>query len=126
MPEYIAYYRASTDRQGASGLGLEAQRAAVLCHIASGQLAAEYTEGESVKRHTNRPQLLAALQDCRRKKATLVISSNAFVATPRAPALPLRSITRSGDDIWEQVTCRQHGWEYQKPPRRLVDRWARY
>jgi hypothetical protein len=38
--------------------------------------------------------------------------------------------THSGDDVWEtanlQLTCRQHGWEYQKSPQRLVDRWARY
>jgi len=74
MPDFIAYYRVSTDRQGASGLGLEAQRAAVLRHIATGQLAAEYTEVESGKKHTNRPQLLAALQECRRRKATLVIA----------------------------------------------------
>ena len=74
MTLFIAYYRVSTDRQGASGLGLEAQRAAVLRHIASGQLAAEYTEVESGKKHTNRPQLLAALQECRRKKATLIIA----------------------------------------------------
>ena len=71
---YIAYYRVSTDRQGASGLGLEAQRAAVLRHIGAGQLATEYTEIESGKQHSNRPQLLAALQECRRKKATLVIA----------------------------------------------------
>jgi DNA invertase Pin-like site-specific DNA recombinase len=70
----IAYYRVSTDRQGASGLGLEAQRAAVLRHIGPGQLAAEYTEVESGKKHTNRPQLLAAFQECRRKRATLVIA----------------------------------------------------
>jgi DNA invertase Pin-like site-specific DNA recombinase len=74
MSSFIAYYRVSTDRQGASGLGLEAQRAAVLRHIAPGQLAADYTEVESGKKHTNRPQLLAALQECRRKKATLVIA----------------------------------------------------
>jgi len=74
MADFIAYYRVSNDRQGASGLGLEAQRAAVLRHIATGQLAAEYTEVESGEQHTNRPQLLAALQECRRRKATLVIA----------------------------------------------------
>jgi DNA invertase Pin-like site-specific DNA recombinase len=74
MTLFIAYYRVSTDRQGASGLGLEAQRAAVLRHIGPGQLATEYTEVESGKKHTNRPQLLTALQECRRKKATLVIA----------------------------------------------------
>ena len=74
MTAFIAYYRVSTDRQGASGLGLEAQRAAVLRHIGTAQLGAEYTEVESGKKHTNRPQLLAALQECRRKKATLVIA----------------------------------------------------
>src|ERR1022692_323865 len=74
MPDFIAYYRVSTDRQGASGLGLEAQRAAVLRHINTGPLVAEYTEVESGKKHTNRPQLLAALQECRRRKATLLIA----------------------------------------------------
>ena len=74
MPNFIAYYRVSTDRQGASGLGLEAQSAAVARHIAPAVLLTEYTEIESGKKHTNRPQLLAALQECRRKKATLVIA----------------------------------------------------
>jgi DNA invertase Pin-like site-specific DNA recombinase len=74
MKHFIAYYRVSTDRQGSSGLGLEAQRAAVLQHIGVGTLSAEYTEVESGKKHTNRPQILAALQECRRKKATLVIA----------------------------------------------------
>ena len=74
FPAFIAYYRVSTDRQGASGLGLEAQRAAVARHIGPAVLLTEYTEVESGKKHTNRPQLLAALQECRRKKATLVIA----------------------------------------------------
>lgn len=74
MTTFVAYYRVSTDRQGASGLGLEAQRTAVLAHIGAGQLTEEYTEVESGKKHTNRPQLLAALQHCRKKKATLVIA----------------------------------------------------
>ena len=74
MTAFIAYYRVSTDRQGASGLGLEAQRSAVAAHIGTGKLMTEYTEVESGKKHTNRPQLLAALQECRRKKVTLVIA----------------------------------------------------
>jgi hypothetical protein len=36
-------------------------------------LLTEYTEVESGKKHTNRPQLLAALQECRRREATLVM-----------------------------------------------------
>ncbi len=45
---YIAYYRVSTDRQGASGLGLEAQREAVKRFPGGrGQLLAEFTDIES-------------------------------------------------------------------------------
>lgn len=72
--EFIAYYRVSTDRQGASGLGLDAQRQAVSHHVGSGQLVAEFTEIESGRRHTNRPQLLAALAECRKRRATLLIA----------------------------------------------------
>jgi DNA invertase Pin-like site-specific DNA recombinase len=75
MTEFIAYYRVSTDRQGASGLGLDAQRAAVARHIgAASSLLAEFTEIESGKRHTNRPQLRAALDACRKRRAVLVIA----------------------------------------------------
>lgn len=74
MTAFIAYYRVSTDRQGASGLGMEAQRTAVAAHIGTAKLLTEYTEVESGKKHTNRPQLLAALQECRRKKAALIIA----------------------------------------------------
>ena len=47
--KYVAYYRVSTDRQGKSGLGLEAQKAAVADRLNGGrwQLAAEFTEIES-------------------------------------------------------------------------------
>jgi DNA invertase Pin-like site-specific DNA recombinase len=74
MTQFIAYYRVSTDRQGISGLGLEAQKASVLAHTATGKLIAEFTEIESGRKHTNRPQLLAALAECRKRRATLVIS----------------------------------------------------
>jgi DNA invertase Pin-like site-specific DNA recombinase len=74
MAEFIAYYRVSTDRQGASGLGLAAQREAVARFIGARQLVAEYTEVESGKKHTNRPQLLAALAECRKRRAVLLIA----------------------------------------------------
>jgi DNA invertase Pin-like site-specific DNA recombinase len=74
MPDYIAYYRVSTDRQGESGLGLEAQRLAVARFIGSAPLLAEYQEIESGKSHANRPKLTAALEECRRRRATLVIA----------------------------------------------------
>jgi DNA invertase Pin-like site-specific DNA recombinase len=47
---FVAYYRVSTARQGRSGLGLEAQKAAVLAFInANAELVAEFTEVESGK-----------------------------------------------------------------------------
>lgn len=74
--KFIAYYRVSTDRQGRSGLGLEAQREAVTRYLNGGdwQLLDEFVEIESGKRDDNRPQLAAALAACRKHKATLVIA----------------------------------------------------
>src|ERR1035441_3339274 len=75
MQEFVAYYRVSTDRQGASGLGLEAQRTAVAGYLGgTGELVAAYTEVESGRRHTNRPQLIAALEECRKRRAVLLIA----------------------------------------------------
>ncbi len=75
MADYIAYYRVSTDRQGASGLGLDAQREAVRRYMGGrGQLLGEFTEIESGRRHTNRPQLAAALDACRQRRAVLIIA----------------------------------------------------
>ena len=72
---FIAYFRVSTDRQGQSGLGLEAQRKAVMDYLNGGnwKLVAEYTEVESGKRN-DRPELADALDACRRQKAKLVIA----------------------------------------------------
>jgi DNA invertase Pin-like site-specific DNA recombinase len=72
---FVAYYRVSTQRQGASGLGLEAQRKAVLDHLNGGswELVAEFVEVESGKRN-DRPKLAEALAACRKHKATLVIA----------------------------------------------------
>lgn len=71
---FISYLRVSTDRQGKSGLGLEAQRAAVLDHVAGkGEIAAEYVEIESGKRN-ERPQLARAMAEAKRIGAVLLIA----------------------------------------------------
>lgn len=70
---YVAYYRVSTQRQGQSGLGLEAQQAAVKAFVKDFELFAEFTEIES-GRKSDRPQLAQALALAKSKKATLVIA----------------------------------------------------
>lgn len=71
----VTYLRVSTVRQGRSGLGLEAQRAAVSDYIerAGGDLLSEHVEVES-GRCNQRPVLLQAIAQCKREKATLVIA----------------------------------------------------
>jgi len=72
---YIAYYRVSTDRQGRSGLGLEAQRRVVAEYLAVSGLkpVSEFIEVESGRR-TDRPELAKALAACRRHGSRLVIA----------------------------------------------------
>ena len=71
---YTPYYRVSTQKQGASGLGLEAQQAAVRAFVPDpAQLLSEYVEVESGK-NNQRPQLLAATAEARRVGATLLIA----------------------------------------------------
>jgi hypothetical protein len=87
MPNFVAYYRVSTDRQGESGLGLEAQRASVARFTHGASLLSEFQEIESGKRHTNRPQLAAALDQCRRHKASVVIVVSESSASLAAPSI---------------------------------------
>jgi DNA invertase Pin-like site-specific DNA recombinase len=72
---WISYLRVSTDRQGASGLGVEAQRQSVADYLNGGRwkLIKEFVEVESGKK-TDRPQLEAALKACRLHGAKLVIA----------------------------------------------------
>lgn len=71
----IVYYRVSTRKQKESGLGLAAQRATVDAYAASSgaTIIGEYTETES-GRKSSRPILAAAIAECRRTGATLVIA----------------------------------------------------
>ncbi len=71
----MAYLRVSTEGQGRSGLGLEAQRQAVATYLAQhgGELLAEFQEVESGKR-ASRPQLAAALACCRTRRAALLVA----------------------------------------------------
>jgi DNA invertase Pin-like site-specific DNA recombinase len=87
--KFVAYFRVSTDRQGKSGLGLEAQRKSVLDYLNGGhwELTEEFTEVESGKR-SDRPELEKALAACKKYKAKLVIAkldrlsrNLAFIAT---------------------------------------------
>jgi DNA invertase Pin-like site-specific DNA recombinase len=73
--KFVSYLRVSTARQGASGLGLEAQRASVAGYLNGGDwaLVQEVVEVESGKRN-DRPALVDALRLCRKHRATLVIA----------------------------------------------------
>src|SRR5690348_1961015 len=73
--KWVAYYRVSTERQGDSGLGLDAQRKLVADYLNGGNwtLAAEFTEIESGKR-SDRPQLAAALAMAKKLKAKLIVA----------------------------------------------------
>lgn len=71
---YVAYFRVSTQRQGASGLGLDAQRTAVANYVSGkGEIIAEFTEIESGKR-SDRPELAKALAEAKRTGAVLLIA----------------------------------------------------
>jgi DNA invertase Pin-like site-specific DNA recombinase len=74
--EAIAYYRVSTQKQGASGLGLEAQRADVQAYAKAYSLTivAEYTEIETGTNKRKRKEIFKALADAKARDAVLLIA----------------------------------------------------
>ena len=97
MQRLITYLRVSTKRQGQSGLGIEAQRAAVeeYARQFAGTIDGEYAEVESGKRK-DRPELGKAIAHAKRTRATLVVAkldrlsrNAAFLFTLRDSGVPL-------------------------------------
>lgn len=79
LPSAVAYYRVSTQRQGRSGLGIEAQRTAVVQFAQAGGITIlqEFTEvetGKGADALDRRPQLTAALAVARQLKCPVVVA----------------------------------------------------
>jgi DNA invertase Pin-like site-specific DNA recombinase len=77
--KFIAYYRVSTQKQGQSGLGLEAQKASVASYLNGGtwELMGEFVEvetGKGANALDKRPKLRAALEACHKHGTTLIIA----------------------------------------------------
>ena len=72
---FVIYYRVSTEKQGRSGLGLDAQKEVVMRYLNGGnhEVVGEYVEIESGGK-SDRPELAKALRDCRLKDARLVVA----------------------------------------------------
>jgi len=125
--KFVSYLRVSTDKQGQSGLGLEAQREAVSRYLNGGDwtLIQEVVEVESGKRN-DRPQIAEALRLCRLHRATLIIakldrlarnvrfianlmeSGVEFVATdmPSANKLTIHILAAVAEDEAERISQR--------------------
>ena len=106
---YVTYLRVSTDRQGKSGLGLDAQRKAVADHVAGkGEIAAEYVEIESGKKN-DRPQLARALAEAKRIGAHSVafpaISAGVYGwPMDDAARIAVETVRETADEVGDVVT----------------------
>jgi len=125
--KFVSYCRVSTAAQGVSGLGLEAQQAAVEHYLDGGdwQLVDAFVEVESTKRK-RRPELEKALAACKRHRAILVIakldrlarnvhfvsglmeSGVDFVAVdnPHATKLMVHMLAAFAEHEWDQISRR--------------------
>ena len=73
--QYVAYLRVSTQKQGYSGLGLEAQREIIQNFLYDKNPIAEFLEVESGRKtDKGRPKLKEALEICRKTGAKLIVA----------------------------------------------------
>lgn len=73
--KYVSYYRVSTQKQGNSGLGLDAQKSAVLNYLKGDIPIEEFVDIESgTKKGNDRKGLKDALNYCKENKAKLIIA----------------------------------------------------
>ncbi|OCJ61183.1 hypothetical protein A6U96_13915 [Agrobacterium tumefaciens] len=98
MTRYVVYLRVSTQKQGQSGLGLEAQRKAVETFTQGHTIISEYVEIESGRKN-NRTALKAAIADCKANGATLLIAkldrlarNVAFIANLMESGIDIKAI----------------------------------
>lgn len=75
MKKYVSYYRVSTQKQGASGLGLQAQKNAVSTYLKDGgKLLGEFTEVETGTRKKKRIEIYKAIELAKKEKAILIVA----------------------------------------------------
>ncbi len=101
---YVAYFRVSTDRQGRSGLGLDAQRDAVAAFLDGGdcKVVAEFQEVES-GRDDDRPELDKAVTRCRLTGSKLLIAKMDRLARRVSFVANLPGMTRFTAHIYAAV-----------------------
>ena len=75
MKKFVAYYRVSTQSQGQSGLGLQAQKNAVANYTGeNGKIVGHFTEVESGTRKKTRVEIYKAIEQAKKEKAILVVA----------------------------------------------------
>lgn len=135
MSQAIAYIRVSTAKQGRSGLGMEAQQAAI-SHFAEAEglevveVFTEIETGKGADALSKRPQLCAALEKARRRGCPVIVAKLdrlsrdvAFIAGLMAERVPfiVAELGKDADPFMLHIWDAMHGWCRGPAPRRQSD-----